>query len=158
MIFGTAYMREQMKDPWDKRLNPEGVWDAYQRIALISTPNTEPIVDTVIYHYDYEHPWDVKVTCEEVYYEQENGFVDRKGNLVDEELQELFTDYIMKEKPVCLEKDGLSVLDNVSGINGYCEFLKYYFEEENEEKRMECRRWANRQGWSVKDVNLRRFL
>ena len=156
VVFRVAYMREQMKDPWDKTLNPEMVWDEYQDCVLRSTPDTKPVSDTVIYHYDYDNHWDVKVTCEEVYYEQENGkgFQDRNGNPVDAELKSYLTDYIMKEVPICLAKDGLAVLDDVDGIEGYCAFLRSYFDKENMDEREMCKRQARMYGWSPKDVNL----
>ncbi|MBE5852730.1 MAG: plasmid pRiA4b ORF-3 family protein [Lachnospiraceae bacterium] len=154
----VAYMREQMKDSRNMNLGREKAWDAYQDYILRSTPETKPVSDMVIYHYGND--WSVRVTCEEVYYEQENGdgFCDRNGNSVEKEMKQYLTDYIMKEVPVCLLKDGLSVMDDMEGVKEYCSFLRVYFDMEKSAERDACRNRGRKYGWSPKDVDLRRIL
>ena len=51
------------------------------------------------------------------------------------------------ETPLCVAQDGLEVIDNTEGIQGYCNFLESYFSE-NPFEREECQKRAALIGWN----------
>lgn len=71
-----------------------------------------PVTSELLYSYDYGDNWQVRITCEEVYFE-EDAASDEQLRLVSE-----------KERPVCIAADGLSLMDDCGGIYGYIRDLQ----------------------------------
>ena len=91
-----------------------------------------PITKTLHYYYDYGDGWEVKISL------VENSMV---------ALDHL--DAAENEKPVCVAKDGLNVMDDVGGIAGYCKFLNdIHFGDPCEA--VELRYMATLKGWSTR--------
>jgi len=147
-ILNVEQYRAQMMAREHPLIDADETWKYYQKTVAKMTPKTVPITDTVLYYYDSNDKWCVRVTCEEVYYEGGSGYVDAEGARVNEQLETLIHDFSMHEVPVCLEMDGLPVMDNVDGVQGYCDFLKNLKGTANEVDRETCKEWAKRQGWS----------
>lgn len=83
-----------------------------------------PITKELTYQYDYGDGWEVVIT------------------ISDEEYTEKDITYVKENyMPLCIKKDGLSVLDDVGGEGGYCDFLTTVHEAE-EEEREEMKAWA----------------
>ena len=91
-----------------------------------------PITKTLHYYYDYGDGWEVKIS------------------LVENSLVALdHLDAAENEKPVCVAKDGLNVMDDVGGIAGYCKFLNdIHFGDPCEA--VELRYMATLKGWSTR--------
>lgn len=53
----------------------------------------------------------------------------------------------IKERPICIALDGVSVMDDVGGIHGYIDFLVENRLSVSPE-RDEIRKWANEMGWN----------
>ena len=82
-------------------------------------PFVDPTTDTLYYFYDYGDGWAVKITGS-------YGCADlvEAGRLTQEEIDEAIRTVYTKFCPVCLCADGLPVLDDVGGIDGYVRFLR----------------------------------
>ena len=112
----------------------------------------------------------MNIVCEEVFYTKDGwdypnkyGYVsppistedvlrtteayDSNNAAVDAETRDQIARVVALFRPVCIAADGLSVLDDVGGIHGYCEFLTELHDGSYEE-REEMREWAKGQGWT----------
>ena len=111
--------------------NDKARWELIQKTDL----PVLPLSDTLIYRYDYGDDWTVKITVvEEV-----------EGELKDQVLE--------TERPICVEADGLPVMDDVGGIRGYCELLKVVKGKEGSgagafESKEDAIEWARMMGWT----------
>lgn len=135
-------------------------------------PAIVPVSDTLMYHYDYGDGWAVKITCTDGYYideieddfdydncdfdtmmehimdmEEEYTFRDIYGNRLPEDICDTLDEVVMCRTPLCIEVDGLSVMDDVGGVGGYVNFLETIHGDDPEEAR-EMREWARMQGWT----------
>src|SRR5690625_2130677 len=75
-----------------------------------------PITKELIYNYDFGDDWIVNITkhndCDDLL---------EQNKLAAYELEEAQDTVLMKHKPVCLHKDGLSILDDVGGLGGFAD-------------------------------------
>ena len=132
-----------------------------------------PVAHELIYSYDYGDGWDVRITLEDCYYTKDRFDAQRESGLVggiivpvsDKQVLADKTAFdmnnkklgkamalkvatvAMKKKPVGLEVDGLSLMDDVGGIHGYVDFLRVIHEGEQEEKD-DVKEWAKWMGWT----------
>ena len=65
--------------------------------------------------------------------------------------------------PLCVEKDGIELVDDAGGIYGFCEMLRtiheFHAEDEEElDKREEMLDWANMMGWTGRRIRPERTL
>jgi len=74
------------------------------------------------------------------------------------ELQEAEDIVLDKHKPVCIHKDGISVLDDVGGLSGFADFLGIIYEGEDKEEASSTRAWARSLGWSARKVSSKMML
>ena len=112
-----------------------------------------PITKELIYNYDFGDDWIVKITkhsdCDDLL----------EQNLIDDyELEEAKDTVLEKHKPVCLNKDGLSVLDDVGGMSGFADLLGVIYEGENNEEKTNARTWSKSQGWSAIKKSIKTML
>ncbi len=112
-----------------------------------------PITNKLFYNYDFGDNWIVTIT-------KHNDCKDLiKQNIIgEEELEEAKDTVMTKHKPVCIDKDGISVFDDVGGLGGFAEFLGTMCEEEDKEERANIRAWAQSLGWSGRKVSNRMML
>ncbi len=94
-----------------------------------------PITDTLHYFYDYGDGWEVIITQMPINESAIGG----------------------TEKPMCVHMDGLSVLDDVGGIGGYCDFLEAIHGGDKEEAQG-YRQWARSLGWTGRQVAADKLL
>lgn len=112
-----------------------------------------PVTDELFYHYDFGDDWYVRITkyadCANLL---ENNFVD-----VDElrDAEDLVKD---KHQPVCIHKEGLSVLDNIGGLGGFANFLGTIYEETDKEEAKQMRQWARSLGWNATKKSIKKML
>ena len=75
-------------------------------------------------------------------------------NIIDEyELEEAEDIVVDKHKPVCIHKDGISVLDDVGGLRGFADLLGTIYEGEDKEDASNARAWARSLGWSATKIS-----
>ena len=127
-----------------------------------------PVTQQLVYSYDYGDGWEIKITCTNAWYDRSvyardeegnmrrdrNGFVPEKVSFVDAynkpiegEFLEKMKEIEKKEKPICIAWDGLSLLDDVGGIGGFCEFLEIINGDDSEAKKS-YKTWARSLGWT----------
>lgn len=130
----------------------EGLGEKLQEILAENQPLVLPIAKTLYYRYDFGDNWCVKITVEDVYSMEdvgevedeearnemakqvgENGavFFNKDCGYVDGNLYDLVMIAWGLEKPTCIAKDGLDVLDDVGGVGGYIRFLQKLHEGGN---------------------------
>lgn len=112
-----------------------------------------PVTKDLIYNYDFGDDWIVKITkhsdCDDLL----------EKNIIDnDELEEAKDTVLVKHKPVCLNKDGLSILDDVGGLGGFAELLGVIYEGDNNEERANARAWSKSQGWSARKTSIKMML
>ena len=119
----------------------------------LDTPELFPITRELIYNYDFGDNWEVKITkfdnCHDLLEENHIG---------EDELEEAINTVIEKHKPVCIHKDGLSVMDDTGGLPGYADILGVIFEGEDREEKSSMTMWSKDQGWSTKKVPAKTLL
>lgn len=89
-----------------------------------------PLTKKLRYFYDYGDGWNVNISVVE----------ESKEAMQHPEVAE-------EEKPICIESDGLNVLDDVGGVSGYCQFL-YDLKHLPADERSELRDWSKLLGWT----------
>ena len=119
----------------------------------INSKELFPVTEELIYNYGFGDNWIVKITkykdCEDLL----------KNNIIDEyELEEAEDTVISKHKPVCINKVGVSVLDDVGGLSGFASFLGTIYEGEDKEEVSSARAWAKSLGWSATKISNKMML
>ena len=100
----------------------------------------------LIYEYDYGDGWEVRIVLEDIY--DYSSLKDIDSEIINEELKEKNKSVITHYIPICIESDGLPVMDDVGGVGGYCTFLEDVFGKQSGEDAQELREWARMQGWT----------
>lgn len=141
-----------------------------ERMRKTMEPELLPFVHEIIYQYDFGDGWCVKVSCEEGYYYNDsfdlagNQFVLVKSNEADflgdrdyyrssddlpvcEESNELMRHTEWKQMPVCVDADGMNLVDDVGGVYGYVDFIRTLHGDDKEAAK-EMLEWAEGLGWS----------
>ena len=122
-----------------------------------------PITEQLIYSYDYGDGWKVLITCENAYKQDKMG--SWKG--MNGEEAYISVDYleeiIAKHRPICVEKDGIELVDDVGGIGGFCRMLQIIYEtdinnEEGMEERDSMLGWADMMGWAGRRISPKQTL
>lgn len=122
-----------------------------------------PITEQLIYRYDYGDGWKVLISCENTYKQDETGiWKDINGEIpeIETENLEMVTE---KHRPVCVEKDGIELIDDVGGIGGFCRMLQTIYEvpwndEEGMEERDSMIGWAEMMGWTGRRISPKQTL
>ncbi len=122
-----------------------------------------PVTEQLIYSYDYGDGWEVLITCEDVYNCDETGVWTGKDGEEGDIPVDLLEEIIAKHRPVCIEKDGIELVDDVGGIRGFCEMLKTIYEadiydEEEMEERDSMLGWAEMMGWTGRRISPKQTL
>jgi hypothetical protein len=111
-----------------------------------------PVTNKLIYNYDYGDDWTITITKE-----KDCSELLQKGYMSENELLDAEATVLTKHKPVCIHKDGIFVLDDVGGLNGFIRFLEVIYEGE-EEERNSSRTWAQSLGWSERKISNKLIL
>ncbi|MBK5252258.1 MAG: hypothetical protein JJE29_06465 [Peptostreptococcaceae bacterium] len=113
----------------------------------------KPVTDKLIYNYDFGDNWVVEITRFSDWKElseqdviEENWLSEAVGIVND------------KHKPVCINKKGGYVMDDVGGMGGFADFLYNIYKSEDMEEREAYREWAKSMGWRKKKVELEKML
>jgi hypothetical protein len=111
---------------------------AYQEFVNNSEPPRMPVADCLRYDYDFGDGWNVKVTFADCYYDDSKYEINDKGiretkklvihnsnnEVVDEKLTAVIKNTINNLKPYCIEVNGLNLIDDIGGIDGFINMLK----------------------------------
>ena len=122
-----------------------------------------PVTDQLIYSYDYGDGWKVVITCEDIYHLDEMDVWRGEKGEVEDILVDSLEEIIAKHRPICIEKDGIELVDDVGGIGGFCEMLKTIYEtdiydEEDMEERDSMLGWAEMMGWTGRRISPKQTL
>lgn len=119
----------------------------------INTENLFPVTDELIYHYDFGDDWTIRITkhkdCEDLL---------KQNILGEDELKEAESIVLSKHKPVCLNKEGISLFDDVGGLSGFADFLGVIYEGEDKEESTHARAFAKSLGWNNKKTSNKMML
>ena len=139
-----------------------------EMLCIEYNPEPIPALSALCYRYDYGDRWEIKITCTNAWYDKtvyardeegdmlhdKNGFVPEKalfvdafGQQIDGEFLDKLRDIQRKEKPICIAWDGMSLVDDVGGVGGFCEFLETINGDNLEEKKS-YKAWAKSLGWT----------
>lgn len=138
-----------------ERLNKE-YQDSMDKLMKRTQHEAPPLAESLLYKYDYGDGWKVRITLSDEYrmvYEDEKltGVVDSNGEKLDDESMKTILPVLFDGIPLCVEADGLPVMDDVGGVHGYCEFLKGIHGKENNgpyDDPEGSRQWARGMGWT----------
>lgn len=79
-------------------------------------------------------------------YMEEYTFLDFRGNEVHDMLYVPLCDCLLEEKPVCVHAEGVPLVEDVGGIDGFLDFIRT-IHGEDAEKAASLRTWARGLGW-----------
>ena len=122
-----------------------------------------PITKQLIYSYDYGDGWEVLITCEDIYEKSVAGeWIGANGdemNAFTDSLEEI----LVKHRPICIDKDGIELVDDVGGIGGFCTMLRTIYEadfsnNEDMQEREEMLGWAEMMGWTGRSISPKQTL
>lgn len=104
-------------------------WE-YERLMETYDSFVVPFANQLTYYYDYGDGWQVDISCTDVYsIDRQNEhfgravYFDKDGKMIANELYEDVLEVSLTHKPRCIDRDGVNVLDNIGGLEGFCEFL-----------------------------------
>lgn len=119
----------------------------------INMESLQPITRELIYVYDFGADWTIKIT------KHDNCNDLLEANLVSElEIEEAMHIALKGYKPVCIHRQGKSVLDDVGGLSGFADFLEIIYEGTDKEEKANMIGWANTLGWKDKLIPFKKVL
>ncbi len=132
----------------------ENDYDTFCMMTKMTTTRWQPITDELIYSYNAGgENWKVKITCTDFYYSEDNAYLDSTGNEISDELYEAINDLESSYSPVCINSDGLNVMEDTEGIEGYCEFLQRLNESKDEKIKQQIKENARIMGWTGRNIS-----
>lgn len=102
-------------------------------------PELLPFVHELMYQYDFGDGWCIKITCEEEYCIGDSN--------IDDTVNDVLHNVITEKKPICIESDGMNLVDDVGGVFGLVDFVKTLYGD-NAAEAEEMKIWAESLGWS----------
>ena len=119
----------------------------------IEEPEVKPVTNKLLYYYDYGDGWEVEITrikdCTDLI---------EIGYITDEELMDARNIVTDKHKPVCIYQDGIFVVDDVGGFNGFINLLRTLYESTDDEEKEQMRIWSSSMGWNTRKVKNKDML
>lgn len=151
---------EEMESSISLDSGTEDLLERLEITSILATPGEEidsnkrfPVTSKLIYNYDFGDDWIITITkhkdCDDLL----------KQNIIDDHELEVAKETVLnKHKPVCIHKDGISVLDDVGGLSGFAELLGTIYESEDKEEKANARTWAQRLGWNDRKISNKMVL
>lgn len=131
--------------------------DTYERVLSETDLSTIPASSSIDYYYGTNENWHVKIECIEVYslvgYQPETlptdeyPVVDHTGAEIMEEAQDIVSNVILDNRPLCTGVLGPNVFENVEGLGAFADFLSAYNSSQRDQQ-ARARRRAVQQDWS----------
>ncbi len=122
-----------------------------------------PVTDVLRYYYDYGDGWEVMIRCEDAFSRNDEAvWENMRGEDIDvsaDDLDEVVNTY----RPVCIDKDGIELVDDIGGIHGFCEMLGILYGADDTYgkgfmDREDMIEWADMMGWTGRKVSIKRTL
>lgn len=112
-----------------------------------------PVTRELFYNYDFGDNWTITITkhshCDDLL----------RNNIISiDELNEAMAKVVRLHRPVCIDRQGLSVMDDVGGLSGFADLLATIYEGEDKVEAAETRTWAKGMGWSAAKVSIKKML
>lgn len=134
---------------WDFILDDiDNKFELFCKYAELSTIRMQTQSYQIDYIYGYDYSWKVAITLVNAYYQED------VQNSENANLQRV----ISTNSPVCVESDGLTVFDDVSGIHGFIDFLVALYSSKTEEERQKMMKWARSFGWTGRESKPQNIL
>lgn len=124
-------------------------------------PSIAPFLNQLYYLYDFGDDWCIRITCEKRFLRKDGlsthrYFDNNNIEIVGDECDRL-AEVDSKKYPLCIESDGVSLVEDPGGIYGFYEMLKTLAGDDPEEKRS-MKEWAKGLGWTGRMCEPRKML
>ena len=112
-----------------------------------------PAAKELHYNYDFGDDWNIVITK----FKDSNDLIE--ANRISSHELEAAIDTVMRlHRPVCIDRTGVNVLDDVGGLSGFADFLETIYEEEDKSEAVNMRTWGRSMGWSAAKVSFGKML
>lgn len=112
-----------------------------------------PVTKKLIYNYDFGDNWIVEITRHTT-----TKTLPEQDGLDEYWVTEAAAIVTAKHQPVCIQKKGGYVMDDVGGMGGFAELINTIYQSPDPAERQECRSWATAMGWSNRKIELAKML
>ena len=124
-------------------------------------PSIAPFLNQLYYMYDFGDDWCIRITCEKRFLRKDglntHRYIDSNNiEIVGDECDRL-AEVDSKKYPLCIESDGVSLVEDPGGIYGFYEMLKTLAGDDPEEKRS-MKEWAKGLGWTGRMCEPKKML
>ncbi len=129
-----------------------------------------PVTDCLIYKYDFGDGWMVYIYCDDAFYHTEKDGWKHTSKDSCEATEADLNEVLITHRPLCLKKDGIELVDDAGGIDGFCQMLRTLYEPEEDEyedededddepsEQEEMWDWANMMGWTGRKISPQKTL
>lgn len=162
LILSSILVHEGEKTLGADDLGRKMIKRQYKGYGKVEEPEVKPVTDKLFYHYDYGDGWTVEITrvkdCDDLI---------EDGVITEEELVEAQSTVIEKHRPVCIQQDGMHLVDDVGGFRGFIDMLRILYESDEQDEALSesdpdsreyTLRWARGMGWSARKISNRLML
>ncbi len=132
---------EKEEDSRDMLVYFRAVGDMVRLRQAAEPERVMPITSALLYSYDYGDGWEVEITVVEEFGKDHQSVDDETAASV-----------IKTQRPICIAKDGLNVVDDCGHVSGYVDMLETIHEGEKEDAHW-MKEWARSQGWTGRNMN-----
>ena len=139
--------------------NPEDLMESLEVSKILASEGGKlktngqfPVTNELIYNYDFGDDWEVYITRKDSYNDliESNSITEKELNLAKNLVGRT-------HRPVCINKEGVSVMDDVGGLVGFCYFLGRLYEGNKYEKE-EAYDWAQHMQWDDEKNSIKEIL
>lgn len=153
-----SYVRQHLFPSADELKEENKKKDLFLKHVNPEIEHIPPVTNKLVYCYDNGDGWMIDIQILNTYSAaSKNHFVDENNQKIQGSLQDKLINVYHKKHPLCVEKDGLDVIEDVGGVKGYVDFLRE-LNEGDEKERESCKSWSRTQGWSGRDVHWSKIL
>lgn len=163
---------EKAEDAMRKAEEAIPIWeDEAFEILDAYNPEIYPFLNQLYYQYDFGDDWCIRITCEKRFSRiDEWDFPDKNDSILIKSLnnkdglrtykcfdemeneilgeeRDRLAEVDVKRNPVCIESDGVSLVEDPGGIYGFYDMLKTIAGDDAEEKKS-MKEWAKGLGWT----------
>ncbi len=154
--FDTLCYNYDSGDDWNVRIILEEVY--YPDFEFL---DEESDSDDFYEEDDFEDDFDeeeyIRKMLEGMPEEEDYQYLDANRKAADEELVPLLRRVDDEGKPVCILSDGLNVLDDCGGVDGYIHMLSV-LNGKDREQASEMRAWSRMMGWTGRKIKVENML
>ena len=163
---------EKAEDAMRKAEEAIPIWeDEAFEILDAYNPEIYPFLNQLYYQYDFGDDWCIRITCEKHFSRMDEcDFPDKNDSILIKSLnnkdglrtyryfdemeneilgeeRDRLAEVDVKRNPVCIESDGVSLVEDPGGIYGFYDMLKTIAGDDAEEKKS-MKEWAKGLGWT----------